>query len=115
MGFLDVAVVEVRCDACGQVGVDDEDARWFTGRDAAQKILAGFGWMFANDAVTCEGCVQKAACTLVGHDWGEWTDRTYAWYVGRTRTCRACDTTEGDPPLPADCGGVNTAGRPGFV
>ena len=105
MGWVELAVVEVRCDVCGQVAVGDEDARWFTDRAVARDILAGLGWMFTADAVRCADCVQAAACALVGHDPGEWVDRAYEWYVGRTRACSACGFVEAEPMLPVGAGG----------
>ncbi len=104
MGFVDVRAVEVRCDTCGRVAVGDDGARLFTGRRSAREILAGHRWVFTADRITCDGCIQKAACTLVGHTWADWIDRVFDGYVGRTRTCVMCEDTEAEPPLPAHAG-----------
>ena len=104
MGWVELSVVEVRCDVCDKVGVDDEDARWFTDQTAARKILTGYGWLFTGGTVRCEDCVQASACELVGHDWEGWVDQAWPWYIGRTRKCSACGRVEANPPILA--GGV---------
>lgn len=94
-------VIEVTCNTCGKLAVDDDNAFWYQDRDTAREVLDGHGWIFTGDTAACHDCVQREACTLAGCDWGLWVDRVHDFYIGRTRTCGACDTTEYDPPLAA--------------
>lgn len=110
MTWKTLTVIEARCDTCGQKAIDDDNAFWYQDRQTAREALAGHGWTFTGPGggtATCHDCVQmtarevrRAACEIVGHTWGTWVDRVYSSWIGRTRTCPDCDTTEYDPPLP---------------